>query len=370
MAEGHISYESWQTLDDGKRYCIVDTMALLQVYRRDRRLASMVEAVRDGRTMLLVPEIVDECAAVFGTYKPDTSSPEYLCVGDASGNICDHLAGPLTEEDLDVEPQSRGDFDRILVETLRGWGIDFVPVRPEPATIERAERLHTEAPYPNKAGEPLSAVDCIILRLAIENPNVDILTDDSALRRAVLAECGGGRASRVLADYFGRLNMTARFFSAALKKRFVDCNPVRSTIEYRDAGTRWRHPLPPKSEIGGPETLAVVSFSHGLGASWGVDRNGIGRERKNNAVDALLSFVRLVVLEWYCACGDRNWARLDREWNNARPGSAMQAKKTRGPHYNTAKRILDQYRGRYCACSRPDKRAVHKEFKTIMSEVD
>ena len=54
MTESHIVYEPWQSLDPGRRYCLVDTMDLLQVYRRDRRLASMVETVRDGRTMVQV----------------------------------------------------------------------------------------------------------------------------------------------------------------------------------------------------------------------------------------------------------------------------------------------------------------------------
>ena len=64
MTEPYIAYEPWRSLDPGRRYCLIDAMDLLQVYRRDRRLASMVETVRDGRTMLLVPGVVDECLVI------------------------------------------------------------------------------------------------------------------------------------------------------------------------------------------------------------------------------------------------------------------------------------------------------------------
>ena len=65
MAEPCIVYEPWKLLDSKKRYCLIDTMVLLQIYRRNARLASMVDIVRDGRMLLLIPDVVDECASVF-----------------------------------------------------------------------------------------------------------------------------------------------------------------------------------------------------------------------------------------------------------------------------------------------------------------
>ena len=75
-----------------------------------------------------------------------------------------------------------------------------------------------------------------MLRLAVENGNVDVVTDDVALAGAISAECGAGRASNALAAYFGRLNMTARFLSRALNLNFVDCRPARDAIEYSAPG--------------------------------------------------------------------------------------------------------------------------------------
>lgn len=97
MAGRRIAYEPWQSPDPGKRYCLVDTMDLLQVCRRDRRFASMVEAVRDGRTILPVPGVVDECAAVFGMHRPGAPPPECPYAGSGRCNACGRSAGPPSE---------------------------------------------------------------------------------------------------------------------------------------------------------------------------------------------------------------------------------------------------------------------------------
>ena len=93
-------------------------MDLLQVYRRDRRLASMVGTVRDNRTMLLVPGVADECFSVFQRHQPDTASAELIYMGNESGTIYELFDAPITREDFDVESRSRGEFDHLLVECL------------------------------------------------------------------------------------------------------------------------------------------------------------------------------------------------------------------------------------------------------------
>ena len=127
-------------------------MDLLQVYRCDSRLISMVETVRNGRTMLLIPSVVDKCVAVFDKYKPDTSSPEYPYMGDECGTVWARLAGSLTGEDFDIEPESRSDFDRILVQTLHGWGIEFAAVLPEQSAVDGARMLNVEDRYRGSKG--------------------------------------------------------------------------------------------------------------------------------------------------------------------------------------------------------------------------
>ena len=109
-------------------------MALLQIYRRNLRLTAMVDAVRGGRTLLLVPDVVDECFRVFCQNRPDISLAESIYVGDESGGIYELFTGPATHEDLVVEPQSRNEFDCLLAESLQEWDMKFVAARPRQDT--------------------------------------------------------------------------------------------------------------------------------------------------------------------------------------------------------------------------------------------
>ena len=258
-------------------------------------------------------------------------------------------------------------FGRMLVQTLRGRGIEFAAVRPGQSAVDGARALDAGGRYRDRNGEPLSAVDRLLLQLAIENPHVDVLTDDSALYRAVLAECGSGRASRVLSDYFGRLNMTACFLSRVLKSGFIDCIPVRDAIEYRAGRSR---PGAVRNRQNRDDLVAEAHLSPGCAAAtYGPAFPDMKRGGAGDVVPTLLSFVRLAVREWYCACGDANWAVFDREWGRTERdlGAVQTAGKTRRPYCDAAKDILDRYRGCYCACSRPGERGLHEKFKAIMS---
>ena len=361
MTESRLSYKPWQSLDSGKRYCLVDTMVLLQIYRRDARLAPMAEAVRGGRTLLLIPGVVDECAAVFDAHKPDTSSPEYTYVGDEAGNIFEYMDEPLTREDLAVEPRSRGEFDHLLAQTLYGWDIKFAAARPDPGALDGAKALHAKNTYKNKRGRPLSPVDCLILYLAMENDNVDVITDDLALARAVSDKCGEERASGALNAYFGRLNMTARFLSDILNLDFVHCDPIRNIIEYRSASTR--------RDQTEQSVLAEVRLLPDLmSVTCGP---AIPRVKRSDVLSALCAFVELAMWDWYCACTDADCAEFDRKWSSAeRDPDTGQITKTRRPYYDVARRMLRKNRGRYCACLKPGERHMHEAFKSIMSEPD
>lgn len=378
MTEPHITYEPWRSLDPGRRYCLIDTMDLLQVYRRDRRLASMVETVRDGRTMLLVPDVVDECFSVFQRHKPDTTSAEPIYVGDESGDIYELFDAPIAREDFDVEPRSRGEFDRLLAECLRGWGIEFAAAQPDPGALAAAMTIHAGKKYRGSRGVPLSRVDCILLRLAIENRNVDVITDDATLARAVSAECGEGRAFRALSDYFGRVNMTADFLAKILDVDFIDCNPIRDHIEYhiRDARSKITprlHPDPDSEARKDRSLFCSVQVSpDGMGASPGPAHRNLALDDAGAAMFALLDFVEMVVADWYCACGDAGWIKFDKKWTEVEYDyDTMQAKsRVNRPYYSIAKSVLEKNRGRYCACSKPNERRLHEEFRNIMVEAD
>ena len=144
MTESGLVYGPWQSLDNNKQYCLVDTMVLLQIYRRNSRLISMANAVCDKRTLLLVPDVVDECAKVFNENKPVVSVPEYMYVGNKFGDIRGYSDGPVTKEDSCIDPKSRSNFDRILIRTLRGRKMEFTACRPEQDTYIVAENMQTK----------------------------------------------------------------------------------------------------------------------------------------------------------------------------------------------------------------------------------
>ena len=381
MTESCLIYKPWQSLDPEKQYCLVDTMVLLQIYRRNLRLTAMADAVRGDKVLLLIPAVVDECFSVFHTHKPDTASAESIFVGDESGDVYEHFLGPVTHEDFVVEPKSRSEFDCLLAEGLDEWEIEFTAFKPNSDTLGIAKKMHGEKLYKNKKGEPISLVDCIILRLAIENQNIDVLTDDAALAKATLAECGLGRASHALTDYFGRLNMTAYFLSSVLDVGFIDCIPIRDRIEYHAIDTRPDETNDLLSRKSGQRDapdqdssmlFVIQSSPDSMGAERGPAIRDLKRSDTSDVVFALMRFVSLVVQDWYCACGDPNWAKFDKEWHDVQYNiDTMQTVgKVRKPYYDTAKSILDNYRERYCACARPDERQLHEAFKSIASKDD
>ena len=83
----------------------------------------------------------------------------------------------------------------------------FVMAGPSRKTQNAASEANKEQKYCNKDGVCLSCVDCLMLRLAVENPNVDVLTQDATLIRAICAECGflgRPRTRRALSNYHNR----------------------------------------------------------------------------------------------------------------------------------------------------------------------
>ena len=214
--------------------------------------------------------------------------------------------------------------------------------------------------------------------MAVGNPNVDILTDDKTLGRAVEDRCGPGRSSDVLNDYFGRLNMTARFLAGMLGIDFVDCRPYRDRIEYYAENMRLdvtgallpREPGPPDQD---PLLLTAVRYRSD--AAWSEDgclpRIKGGRGPKG-MVFVLCDFVSLVVVDWYCACGDTGWAKFEQTWAKYAwfDPEDREANDKLESYREIARRILKENRGRYCSCARPEKRKVHEVFRDILSTMD
>ena len=377
MGKPPIMYQSWKSLDPAKRYCLADTMVLLQIYRRDLRLTAMTDSVLDGRTLLIIPEVMRECRNVFYKEKPDTASAEFIYGGDESGEVYEVSVGAVTREDIWIEPKSRNEFDELLSESLRMWWMKYTAVRPERDTYNASKKKVVEKPYPNKKGVPLSHVDCLLLCLASENSNVEILTDDMHLTMAIDTECGPGRASNVLAAYFGRLNMTAHFLGKILNVGYIDCRLIRNRIEYHVMnqdlyGTRGSpNALKPRpSSQPEPSMIFAVDISSG-GMSGTYGKASRGSEH-DNALMALMNFLDMVVLDWHCACEDPTWSEFDKRWHDVEHDfdTMKITSKTCKPYYETAKYVLNANRKRYCACGRPDAIRLHEEFKKIIAKDD
>ena len=350
-------------------------MVLLQIYRRNLRLTAMTDSVLDGRTLLIIPEVVDECRSVFNKVKPDTASAEFMYVGDDSGDVYEINMGTVTREDVWIEPKSDEQFDKLLSESLHMWGMEYVAVQSEPSTLAASRKRAVKKPYPNKKGTPLSRVDCLLLCLANENPNVDVLTDDMQLAMAIEAECGSGRASNVLAAYFGRLNMAAHLLGKILNMDSVDCRPIRDHVEYHVVnqdlhGTKG----PPSTSKPRPSSQSESSMiirvhisPDYLGGTYGA----AGRDLEHGDVAiTMMNFLSMVVLDWYCACGDPAWSEFDGKWHDVEHDFVTMkiTSKTRKPYYDIVKRVLSANRMRYCACSRPAEKRFHEEFKKIVAK--
>lgn len=352
-------------------------MVLLQIYRRDLRLTAMTDFVLDGRTLLIIPDIVRECRNVFDKEKPDTASAEFIYGGDDSGEVYEINVGAVTREDIWIEPKSPNEFDELLSESLHTWGMQYATVRPEPNTHVTTKKKATEKPYPNKKGVPLSYVDCLLLCLAKDNPNVNVLTDDMSLTLAIDTECGSGRASNVLAAYFGRLNMTSHFLGKILKVGDIECRPIRNRIEYHvknqdlhGAGDLPNTSKPRTSSQPEPSMIFAVDISaDGMSGTYGESGRGLKHDK---ILMTLMNFLDMVVLDWYCACGDPTWSEFDKRWHDVKHNldTTKITSKTRKPYYTIAKRVLNANRKRYCACDRPEEIRLHEEFKKIMAKDD
>lgn len=357
----------------------MDTMVLVQVYRRDERLVAIVDAVLDGRTILLIPDVVSECFGVFNKYKPDTTSGERVIVSSESEYVYEHCFAPLTREDLVVDSGSRDEFNRLLVNGLEKYDMDFVAYEPESETYKIARNIHAQNSYKNKKGEPLSLVDCTLLLLAIENQNINVLTDDSALTRAIHERCGESRVASVLNDYFGRLNMTARFLGRMLNVRIVDCVSIRDRIEYhlQDSGkgsvAGFAQPQPSQHHYldQSPSLILAMRYSPDcVSVEAGPIIRNLKHGNPHNVLAALIVFFEQVVLDWYCACGGSNEKEFGRGLRDVKYtyDNIQITTNVNKQYYAMAKGILIQNRKNYCACASPARRNLHKKFREIMSE--
>ena len=147
-------YSSWTDLDGARRYCLMDTMDVVDICRG---VPDVVDGVRDAagsRSLLVIPEVVAE-----------------------SAGVCRELSG-----------KSWDDLKTLESDIVSGMAVPGVPVAfarlPDgvqaAAALRRANATRADPDYSR-----LSPVGCMLLCAAAGTANVDVMTEDKVLRGVV-----------------------------------------------------------------------------------------------------------------------------------------------------------------------------------------
>ena len=175
MMEG---YSPWR-IDETKRYCLMDTMDVVTVYRKAPDIMDGVRAVLEGRTLVVIPNVVAE-----------------------SAGVCKELSGKEWDDLKTLESD--------IEEGVRSLGVPVEFAFTPDEVLSEATARHANA---DPGGTGLSLVDTILLCIAARMANVDVMTEDKALRDAIEAECGTGRTFSSREKYQKRNGRTAWFIS-------------------------------------------------------------------------------------------------------------------------------------------------------------
>ena len=244
MIEG---YSPWHT-DENKRYCLMDTMDIVVVYRKAPDIMDGVRAVLEGRTLVVIPNVVAE-----------------------SAGVCKELSGKEWDDLKTLESD--------IEEGVRELGVPVEFAFTPDEVLSEATARHANA---DPDGARLSLVDTILLCIAARMANVDVMTEDKALRNAVEAECGTGRTFSSREKYQKRNGRTAWFISVVTGNDEPWWQMRDGRIEY----------------LSGDSSVAVLEIA---GECWGTVREC--SIDKPGAAAAIGAFYQTALLDGYCPCG-------------------------------------------------------------------
>ena len=145
MIEG---YSPWHT-DENKRYCLMDTMDIVAVYRKVPDIVEGVRAVLEGITLVIIPNVVAE-----------------------SASVCKELSGKEWDDLKTLESD--------IEEGVRELGVPVEFAFPPDGVLSEATARYSNA---DSDGAGLSLVDTILLCIAARMANVDVMTEDKAVGR-------------------------------------------------------------------------------------------------------------------------------------------------------------------------------------------
>ena len=60
-----VRYKEWSRLEPNRRYCLMDTMILLTIYRGFHEITDKVDDVLKDRTLLIIPDVMGEAVSVY-----------------------------------------------------------------------------------------------------------------------------------------------------------------------------------------------------------------------------------------------------------------------------------------------------------------
>ena len=252
-------YSRWTDLDKAGRYCLMDTMDVVDVYRG---VPDVIDGVRDAagdRHLLVIPNVVAKAAGV-----------------------CKELSGKGWDDLKTLES------DIMSGMTAPGVPVAFAHL---PDGMQTAAALNcTDAGCVAPGGARLSHVDCMLLCAAASTANVDVMTEGGALRGAVDAECGAGRACTSRKKYYKRCARTAWFIGVVAGVGRVRWHTWNGMMEYHSGGVR----------------MAVLEVA---GDRWGVVKEC--SINKPGAAAAIETFYRTALPDDCCRCSLEGTGALD-----------------------------------------------------------
>ena len=247
-------YRELKLLDPNIRYCMADTMAMVDLYRDALDSLDGITAALNGRTMIVIKEVIKE------SFEKCT---EIGCTTDTLNEFEEKMQSKIHESNIPV----------VLGKLPK-------------SVLKEAVSQHAKKEYPNRYGAPLSIVDCMLLYTAVHFHNIDIMTSDCTLSDAISNQCGHSRSCTSRTDYYRRRYNTNWFVKIL----------AGTEVEWLEGGTMLAY----VTENG---DMAVLDTTQQEVSVISCDISD-----KPYAGDVIREFFMMPVQSQYCICGSTDYS--------------------------------------------------------------